>query len=99
MSLLPGWDRARLRIADPDDVARARWHVFAGALEETATEPYAAELRRAEIEALKGPSRERAAERFERERRVGLKKLVAQQASVRRLLLLDDPDGAPRDLD
>jgi len=94
MAELPGWDRARLTLAHPADVAAARWVVYARALAPMATDDFEGPKRHIEIMGMKDGPRRRAAE--DEERRQAIRKLnraLNQQGELRTLLMLDDQPG------
>lgn len=92
MAELPGWDRDRLRTADPADVMAARWIVYGRSWAEFLGIPFSERIREAELDGLKGPRREAAMNAINRDRLRNLKKGMKHQAQVRQLLELDVDD-------
>lgn len=93
-----GRTREWLRTADPQDVERARWHLFAGRLAESATAPFDQMRRVAEIDAIKDPRRrEREADSFNKARVNSVIAAQREQAETRLILMLDDDVDEPDD--
>jgi len=93
MAELPGWDRARLAIADPADVAAARWMVYARVTAEDATFDYPGAIRHVEVASIRDPKRQEREQHADQLKALeGLRQGQTKQKVLRSLLLLDDVD-------
>lgn len=97
MAELPGWDRDRLAIAEPADVAAARLVVFARRAKPILVEDYDLRLRELALTDMTGSRRERAERSLRAEARQRLEQARTLQADLRRRLELDAPDEEPTD--
>lgn len=93
MAELPGWDRDRLALASPRDVAAARLIVFARKVEPIVSEDFAGKRRELAMAKMTADrrAREEANLRLEADRR--LAKAQALQAEIRKSLELDEADA------
>ncbi len=92
MAELPGWDRHRLRTADPVDVEAARLIAFTRSVRPLLERDIDHEITQLMRADMKPEARERLEKTDRARAREGLRQLAKDQASLRRFLLLDETD-------